>query len=338
MPRMNASCFATSVLPTPVGPENRNAADRLLGLAEARPRHLDRRGERLDRRVLAEHDVLQVALDGGQLAAVVGRHVLRRDPRDLRDDLLDLDLADGLLALGRRQDALRGTGLVDHVDRLVGQVTVVDEARGELGRRGQRGGRILDAVVFLEARLEAAQDLHRLLDGRLVDVDLLEATRQRVVLLEDAAVFVVRRRADALQLAGRQRRLEQVRRVERAARGGTRADQRVDLVDEQDRVAVLLELLEHGLEPLLEVAAVLGARQQRAHVERIHLGLLEDLGHVLLRDAPRQALGDGGLADAGLADQQRVVLPPAAQHLDHALDLGFAADQRIDLALLRERR
>ena len=47
-------------------------------------------------------------------------------------------------------------------------------------------------------------------------------------------------------------------------------------------------------------------------------------------DLARQALGDGGLADAGIADQQRVVLLAAAQDLDRALHLGLAADQRID--------
>ncbi len=51
-----------------------------------------------------------------------------------------------------RQDLLRRTGLVDHVDRLVGQMPVVDEARSELGRRRQRRRRVLHAVVLLEAR------------------------------------------------------------------------------------------------------------------------------------------------------------------------------------------
>ncbi len=52
----------------------------------------------------------------------------------------------------------------------------------------------------------------------------------------------------------------------------------------------------------------------------------------------RQArpFGDRRLADAGLADQQRVVLAPAAQHLDHALDLVLAADQRIDPSFARQ--
>ena len=55
------------------------------------------------------------------------------------------------------------------------------------------------------------------------------------------------------------------------------ADQRMDLVDEQDRVRVVLQLLQHGFQPLLEIAAVLGAGQQCAHVERIHARLLKYL-------------------------------------------------------------
>ena len=47
------------------------------------------------------------------------------------------------------------------------------------------------------------------------------------------------------------------------------ADDVVDLVDEQQDAAVaLLDLVQYGLEPLLELAAVLGAGEQRAEVER----------------------------------------------------------------------
>ena len=109
--------------------------------------------------------------------------------------------------------------------------------------------------------LSPLQDQHGFRDGRLDHVDLLEAARQRVVFLEHAAVFVVGRRADALQLPGRKRRLEQIGCVERSARSRARADQRVDLVDEEDRVRVVDELLQHRLQPLLEIAAIFGARR-----------------------------------------------------------------------------
>ncbi len=75
--------------------------------------------------------------------------------------------------------------------------------------------------------------------------------------------------------------------------------------------------------------------KQRAHVEREHGGVAQHVRHFAVDDAARQAFGDRGLADAGLADEQRIVLLAAAQHLDGAVDLGLAADQRIDLALAR---
>jgi hypothetical protein len=90
--------------------------------------------------------------------------------------------------------------------------------------------------------------------------------------------------------------------------------------------------LEHGLQPLLELTAVLGTGQQARHVQHQHALVLQRLGHLAVDDALRQALDDGGLAHAGLADQHRVVLAAALQHLDGAADLVVAADHRVELA------
>ena len=190
----------------------------------------------------------------------------------------------------------------------------------------------LDAVVLLVALAQSLQDLLGLVGARLVDLDLLEAALERRVALEVLAVLVERRRADRLQLAARQRRLQDRGRVDRAL-GGAGADQVVELVDEEDDVAALGDLLHHLLEALLELAAVLRARDQRRQVERVDLLVLEQLGDVAVGDPLREALDDGGLADAGLADQHRVVLRAARQDLHHALDLGLAADDRVELAL-----
>ncbi|MGY3123211.1 hypothetical protein ACVWXQ_007148 [Bradyrhizobium sp. S3.14.4] len=131
------------------------------------------------------------------------------------------------------------------------------------------------------------------------------------------------------------RGLEQVGRVHRAvALAG--ADQRMHLVDEQDEIALARgDFLEHGLQPLLELAAIFRTRNQRAEIKREQLLVLEGLGHVAVDDAQREALGDGGLADAGLTDQDGIVLGPAREHLDGAADLLIAADDRIELAVAR---
>ena len=109
----------------------------------------------------------------------------------------------------------------------------------------------------------------------------------------------------------------------------------MDLVDEHDRARIGFDLLDDLLEPLLEVAAIARAGEQRAHVEREHRGILEHVRDFAVHDPAREPLGDRGLADAGVADEQRIVFLPAAEHLDGPADLGVAADQRIDLAFAR---
>ena len=223
------------------------------------------------------------------------------------------------------------TGLVDQVDRLVRQMPVRDVADRQVDGcpNGLVGDR--DLVVLLVALTDAEQDLDRLLERRLLDHHRLEAALESRVALDVLAVLVERGRADALELAPRQRWLEDVRSVDRAL-GGTGTDQRVELVDEEDRVVGVPELLDDLLEALFELAAVLGAGHERPDVERQDPLVQQRLGHVARDDPVRQTLGDRGLADAGLPDQRRVVLQPARQDLDDTLDLLLAADDRIELA------
>ena len=130
--------------------------------------------------------------------------------------------------------------------------------------------------------------------------------------------------------------LSMLRGVHRAF-GRAGADDGVQLVDEEDDLPLGVgDFLQDRLQPLLELAAVLRAGDERAHVERDDLLVLQPFGHVLPDDALREPFDDGGLADAGLADEHRVVLGAARQHLDHAADLLVAADDRIELALARE--
>ena len=98
---------------------------------------------------------------------------------------------------------------------------------------------------------------------------------------------------------------------------------------------VLRDFLEHRLQPLFELATVLGAGEQQRHVEHQQTLAFQGVGNFLVDDALRQAFHDRGLAHARLADQHRIVLGPALQDLDRATDLVVAADDRIELALPR---
>ncbi len=106
----------------------------------------------------------------------------------------------------------------------------------------------------------------------------------------------------------------------------------MDLVDEKNDVVLLFELFHDRLEAFLEIAAIARARQERTHVERVDHRGFQNLGHIALDDPACKAFGNSRLAHTGIAHIKRVVLGPAAKHLNGAFQLDTATDQRIDLS------
>ena len=231
--------------------------------------------------------------------------------------LLQLELDDAPLEavqrfrLGVDLQPYAGRRLVDEVDGLVRQLAIRDVAVGQLGRRHNRRVGDLHMVVQLIALLQATQDGDGVLHRGLLHQHLLEAALQGGILLHILPIFIERGGADAVQLTPRQGRLEHVARIHGPlALAG--ADHGVQLVHEEDDVALLLgQIAQHRLEPLLELAAILGTGHQGPHVQREHPLVLEPFRHLAVDDALGQPLDDSGLADAGGTDQHRVVLGPA---------------------------
>ena len=93
-----------------------------------------------------------------------------------------------------------------------------------------------------------------------------------------------------------------------------------------------LHLVDHRAQALLEFALHRGAGLHQADVERAEPHALELRRHVAGGQPLRKAFDHRGLADAGLAGEDRVVLPPPHQHVDDLADLVVAADDRVHLA------
>ena len=251
-----------------------------------------------------------------------------------------LELLYAMLGLAHRLgravggDAGAGAGLVNEVDGLIGQEAILDVAVGEV-----RGGldstlRIAHMVVLLVARLERGQDLDRVLDARLLDIDGLEATLEGRVLGEVLAELLGRGGTDDLESTACENGLEHGARVDGAlGRAGT--DDGVHLVNKQDDVVSLGGLLDHVLEALLKLTAILGARDKTRQVERPDILVHEVLGHVAGCNLLSQALDDGRLAHAGVAQNERVVLGAARKNFHHTLDFLFATNYRVELAIAR---
>ena len=188
-------------------------------------------------------------------------------------------------------------------------------------------------MVRLVLFLDAAQDRNRVLNGGLIDEHLLEAPLEGRILLDVFAVLIERGRADHPQFAAGQHRLEHVAGVHRRIATGSRTNDRVQLIDECDDLAFgFLDLVEDGLQPFLELAAVLRTGHHGTEVEGDEGLALQRGRHIAFDDASSETFDDGRLADTGVADEHRVVLGPSGEHLNGATDLLIPTDDGIDLA------
>ena len=223
-----------------------------------------------------------------------------------------------------------GTGLVQQVDGLVGQVAVGDIPLTQGHSGVQHIGRHLHMVVLLVVVLDAAHHGQRISNAGFLHPHGLEPALQRLVLLDILAVLVEGGGTDDLDLAAGQGGLEDVGSVHRAF-GITRADEIVDLVDDKDDIAELFDLLDEALHAAFKLAPELGPGHQGRQVQQEHFLIPEFEGHVPGGNTLGQSFGDGGLANARLADQAGVIFLAPVQNLNDPLGLHIPADDLIQL-------
>ena len=314
------------------GAEEQEGADGAVRVLEARPAALDGPHDRVDGLVLPDDPGLEALLHLEDAVALGLGDLVDRDAGHLGHDGGDVLGGHGVgpALLAGEVEPHHGPGLVQRVDGLVRQGPLGEVPVGEPdgGLHGLVG--VGNVVELLVMGFQVAEDLDGLRDVRGLHDDLLEAAVQGAVLLHDLGELVHRGCAHALEFAAGEGRLEHVRRVQ-AARRAAGAHDGVELVDEQDQVGVRLGFLDDGLEALLEVAAVFGAGHHRGDVQRQDAFLRQGGGDVPGGDPEGDALHDGGLAHARLADEHRIVLLAPPEDLDHAGDLHVTPHDRIQL-------
>ena len=225
-----------------------------------------------------------------------------------------------------------GAGLVQQVDGLVRQISVgnVPLAHGDGQTAHLLGDRHLVEAGVIGS--DPLQNTDAVGDGGFLHQHGLEAALQGGVLLDVLAVLRQSGGADDLNLPPGQSGLEDIGGVHRAL-GVSCAYDGVYLVDHQDDVADLADLLDQALHAAFKLAAELGAGDQGGEIQKVDLLVQKLIGDLFPLDGQSKALGDGGFAHAGLANQTGVVFLAAVQDLDDPLDLAFAAHQLVQLAL-----
>src|SRR5579862_4018902 len=107
---------------------------------------------------------------------------------------------------------------------------------------------------------QSAQDADRFIDARFFNHNRLKTALQGSVRFDVLSILVERRRTDTLEIAARQLRLDHGAEIERRAFRGARADQRMELIDEEHDIArASLDFIENALHAAFELAAILGS-------------------------------------------------------------------------------
>ena len=225
-----------------------------------------------------------------------------------------------------------GRRFVHDVDGLVRQVAVGNVSRRQFDRSLYSFVGDAGLVEGFVAVAQAEEDSHGVVFRRFADQDGLEAAGQGGIFFKVFLIFVDSRGADALQIAAGQGRFEDVGRIH-GAFDGTSPNELMDFVDEEDDRVVLFNRVEDALDPFFKFTTVLGTGNDTGQIEGENALVQQAVGHIASDDALGQTFGDGRLADARGADEDRIVLGPAAEDLDDAADFLFPADDRVDFPL-----
>ena len=164
----------------------------------------------------------------------------------------------------------------------------------------------------------------------LTDIDRLETPLKCSVLLDMFTVLFCRGCADDLDFSTRQRWLQDGRGVD-GAFCGTCANDGVNLVNEEDVVLGFLQLSNNLLHAVLELTAILGSCYQTCQVKCPDLLSAQDVRNVAGCNELSQTLNNGGLTNAGIAQDKWVVLLAAGKNLHDTLNLAVTANNRVKL-------
>src|SRR4029077_15063266 len=219
-------------------------------------------------------------------------------------------------------------GFVNQIDGFIGKEAIGDVAVGKIDGVTESVVGVADGVKFLVAIAHAVDHLDGFFFVGRGNFHGLEAALKGAVLLDGLAILAWSGRANALNFAAGERGLENIGGVEGAFRGA-RADEGVQFVNEDDGVLALHQFFHDGLEALFKLATIFCTGDDEREIERKDALVGKEGRDVAVGDALGEALDDGGLADAGFADEHRIVFGAAAKDLNDALDFAFAADQRV---------
>ena len=165
-----------------------------------------------------------------------------------------------------RIDARTCSGFIHDVNRLVGKKSPREIAVGKLNRGFQcfiRQARLVMCLIF---RSQAFENLHRLFHGWCFHLHRLKAPFQSRILLDVLPVFIQSCCTDTLKFASAECRLNDIGRIH-CALGRSRANDSMQLIDEEDHILRATNFVHHRLDALLELSTILRPSYHESQIQ-----------------------------------------------------------------------
>ena len=190
-------------------------------------------------------------------------------------------------------------------------------------------------MVFLVTLAKSFENLDRFVLRRWLDNDLLETTCKRVVFFDVLTILVQRRGTDTLDLTTSQCWFKNIGSIDRTF-STTSTNERVQFVDEQDRVFGTTHFVHHGFDAFFELTTVFRTSNHHREVEYHDPFFGQDLRHFTGDDQLGKTLDDRRFSNTRFTQQNRVILGSAAEYLNSAFDFLGSSDDGIQFALFRQ--
>ncbi len=143
-------------------PGKQERPDRFMLVSQTSTAHFDRFGQCFNGFILPEYQHFQTVAQIFQRITIALRNALLRDPRNAGHDGLDICHVDGFLALADRHQTRTCARFINHVNRFIRQMTIVNVFHRQFDRCTYRFGGVANIMVRFVLRFQTVDDLHGL--------------------------------------------------------------------------------------------------------------------------------------------------------------------------------
>ncbi len=226
-------------------------------------------------------------------------------------------------------------GFVQCIYCLVRQIPVGNVACRQLNTGINRFGRVYHIVMIFISAFDIFQNFNGLLNCCGFNQNFLKASLQCTVFFNMLAVLVKRCCANALNFTACQSRFQHICCIQRACCAAC-SNNSVNFINEKYDIIYLGKFIQNRLHAFFKLTAVFGSCHNRSDVETHHPFVEQNAGNFLLHNAQGKSFRNGRFPNSRLANQNGIVLFPAAQNLCKTLNFNVASYNRVEAVLFSQ--